>query len=125
MIFRYLNYLMILLFALSAVAQYNDPDSVDWIAIYAAASLLSLFYAIGKLHWIAGAIIAGIAAIWAITIIPDLSTSGFRYIFDELQMRATGVEDAREFSGLLIVSAWTGILAFLSFRKKPDEKSLK
>lgn len=118
MILRYLNYLMIIMFALSAIAQYNDPNPVIWASIYGAAFLISLLHAIGNLNWIPAALVAIIAGIWALTIIPDLTTSGFRYIFDELQMRAIGVEDAREFSGLLIVFLWTGWLSISNYRTK-------
>lgn len=119
MIFRYVNYLMILLFALSAIAQINDPDPFFWAFIYTAASVISILYAIGKLQaWLAIAL-AVVAGIWALTITPDLTYSGFRYIFDELQMRAIGVEAAREFSGLIIIAIWSAILS-LKTRKKNE-----
>lgn len=114
MILRYTNYIMALLFGLSAIAQFNDPDPSFWVLIYAAGAVISTLYAVNKLHWMIAALLALIAGIWALTITPDLTTSGFRYIFDEIQMRAIGVEAAREFSGLMIIALWSVVLAVSS-----------
>lgn len=118
MIFRYVNYLMILLFAISAIAQINDPDPFFWAFIYTATTVVSVLFAIGKLQvWLA-IVLALFAGIWALTITPDLTYSGFRYIFDEVQMRAIGVEAAREFSGLIIIAIWTATLAIKTRKRK-------
>lgn len=118
MIFRYVNYLMILLFATSAIAQINDPDPFFWVFIYSAASVISLLYATGKLQvWLA-AVLTVFAGTWALTVAPDLTYSGFRYIFDEIQMRAIGVEAAREFSGLIIIAIWAATLAIKTRKQK-------
>lgn len=111
MILRYVNYVMIILFAISAAVQYNDPDPAAWVAIYLALCAVSVFYALGKLRPVAGWLVAGAAALWALTITPDLTATGFQHMFEEIQMRYPGVEAAREFSGLLIMAIWAGVLS--------------
>lgn len=114
MILRYVNYFMALLFGISAIAQINDPDPYFWVLIYAAGSVISILFAVNKLQWMVAALLALIAGIWALTITPELTTSGFRYIFDEIGMRSIGVEAAREFSGLMIIALWSVVLAVFS-----------
>ena len=122
MAFRYINYLMALLFGLSAVAQINDPDPFFWTFIYTAACVVSVLYASHKLHWILAAIVTLFTGIWALTIVPDLTLSGFQNILEEIGMSHIGVEAAREFSGLIIISLWCGALGFKS-RKNLTSRS--
>lgn len=120
MAFRYTNYLLALLFGLSAIAQINDPDPFYWTFIYTAASVVSILYAVHKLQWVLAALIAVIACIWALTITPDLTLSGFRNILEEIGMSYAGVEAAREFSGLVVISLWCAVLAVKSNAKRED-----
>lgn len=118
MILRYTNYVMALLFGLSAIAQYNDPDPFFWTFIYTAACVISVLYALRKLHWMLAAILALVTGIWALTITPELTLSGFQNIFEEIGMQHIGVEAAREFSGLMIISLWSVSLAIASGKNK-------
>lgn len=118
MILRYTNYLMIFLFGLSAIAQYNDPDPFFWSFIYTAACVISVLFALQKLHWMLAAILALVTGIWALTITPYLTTSGFLNIFEEIGMQYIGVEAAREFSGLMIIALWSLLLAMKSGKRK-------
>lgn len=121
MILRFANYLMIAVFLLAAIAQYNDPDPLQWILIYGLASLACIFFALKKLHWIIASTVVFISGIWALLKIPYLTASGFRHMFDELTMMQTGVEAAREFLGLFIIFAWVLILAISSYNKKREK----
>lgn len=123
MILRYVNYLMIVLFALSAVVQYNDPNSVRWILIYGAACIISVLFARNKLNWVLGALVSGICIVWAIIKIPYLTASGFQHMMDEVRMTSIGITAAREFLGLLIIATWTTILAFVSYRTGSKKES--
>jgi hypothetical protein len=116
LIFRYSNYLIAFLFGLSAVAQINDPDPLFWVMIYGAGSLVSILYAFNRLWWVFGLAVSLIAGIWALTIVPDLTLSGFQNIMEEIGMSYVGVEAAREFSGLMVIGIWCGILAKKSRR---------
>ncbi|WP_340103532.1 transmembrane 220 family protein [Rhodohalobacter sp. 8-1] len=120
MALRYTNYLMAFLFGLSAIAQINDPDPFFWSFIYTAACVISVLYALQKLHWMLAAILALVTGIWALTITPDLTLSGFQNILEEIGMSYIGVEAAREFSGLMIIALWSGVLAVSSGKRKKD-----
>ncbi|MFO7846545.1 MAG: transmembrane 220 family protein [Balneolaceae bacterium] len=112
MILRYLNYVMIFLFALSAAVQFNDPDPAAWAAIYLASAIISLLFALNKLRPVLGWLVAAITIVWALTITPDLTVTGFQHMFEEIQMRYPGVEAAREFSGLIVMAFWAGLLSW-------------
>ena len=114
MALRYANYLMAFLFGLSAIAQINDPDPFFWVLVYGAGSLVSLLYSFNKLWWVFAAAVALAAGTWALTIVPDLTLSGFQNILEEIGMSYVGVEAAREFSGLMIIGIWCVILALKS-----------
>jgi len=122
MAFRYTNYLMALLFGLSAFAQINDPDPFFWAFIYTAACVVAVLYAVNKLHWILAATISLFAGIWALTITPDLTLSGFQNILEEVGMNYAGVEAAREFSGLMIIALWSVLLAVKSGKKVKNKE---
>ena len=109
---RYLNYFFVLLFLFSAAVQYNDPEPIRWMAIYLAATGLSVLFALQKLSWKFAALLAGIAVLWALTIIPDLTAHGFRNMFSDVSMMQQGTEEAREFLGLLLVAGWMLVLTF-------------
>lgn len=110
MILRIVNYLMITVFALSVIVQYNDPDSLRWMLIYGAACVVCILFAVKKLSRLAGALVAAIAGVWALMIVPELTINGFRHMLDDVHMTQTGVEAAREFLGLLIIFAWLVVL---------------
>ncbi len=82
-----------LLFAYSALLQFNDPDPIRWIALYAAAAVVSaasIFVSIPRSVFIGLSIVAGT---WAAALVPGiLSAAAF-----------TGTEEEREFGGLVLV----------------------
>lgn len=123
MILRFANNLMVVVFAVAAIVQYNDTNALRWMLVYGAASIVGLRYAMGKLHWATATALASVCIIWALFKIPDLTTDGFRHMMDEVRMIQTGVEAAREFLGLLIISGWISILAFSSYRKRSAKAS--
>lgn len=118
MILRFVNYLMIVLFSLAAVVQYNDPDPLRWMLIYGAACVASILYALKKLNWIAASAVIFISGIWALLKIPHLTVDGFRHMMEEVSMIYPGVEAAREFLGLLIIFFWVTGLAIAGYREK-------
>ncbi|MDZ7718426.1 MAG: transmembrane 220 family protein [Balneolaceae bacterium] len=115
---RYINYLAIIVFALAAIVQYNDVDALRWMLIYGAASVLSILYALKRLHWATSTVLAIVCLIWALFIVPDLTLSGFQHMFDEVRMIQTGVEAAREFLGLLLISSWMTLLTYATRNTK-------
>ena len=114
MVFRALNGLMAALFALAVAVQYNDPDPVRWMAIYGAACVVTLLVAIRGHAPLAASVAVGFIALawcvyWASTSRAALGTYG--HMFDAWEMKNEPIEEAREASGLLIVSVWMAVVA--------------
>jgi len=113
---------MALLFAYAAFLQFNDPDPLVWIAMYGAAALPCLAAAAGRpAPWPVPALVAAIAAVWAIwlaTIVfgdqpttdmfPDQETTGWVIV---------DAEEGREMGGLAIVAVGMLALAFITRRR--------
>src|SRR5436309_8511596 len=111
---RVANVLMTGLFALAVAVQYNDPDPVRWMAIYGAACLVTLMVAIRGRAPLAAPVTVGLVAVawcvyWASTSRADLGTYG--HMFDAWEMKNEPIEEAREASGLLIISVWMAVVA--------------
>ena len=89
-----------LAFAAAAALQVNDPDPVSWIAIYAAAALVSIATALRRappaLHLGLGVV----AVAWAALLLPDIVR----------EAALTGTEMEREFGGLLLVALGMALL---------------
>jgi hypothetical protein len=109
---------MALLFAFAAALQLNDPDPIRWIAIYAAACVLSIVMFFKRRVPPAMVIAALVIALaWAAMIAfggPDASE--YEHMFDAWEMKSPSVEEAREASGLLIVAVWMFVLLMRSRR---------
>ena len=112
-VLRGLNWFMCALFLLSVVVQYNDPDPVRWMAIYGAALAVCLLVALrGHVPVWLPALVAVAALAWGVDWIeagPTLSAYG--HMFDAWEMKSLPVEEAREASGLLIVTGWMAVVA--------------
>jgi fatty acid desaturase len=89
-----------ILFAYSAVLQFNDPDPIRWILLYASVAMLSaasIFVSVPPSIFIGFACLAGL---WAATLLPDVvSARSF-----------TGTEVERELAGLFLVSVTSLLL---------------
>ena len=109
---RFLDLTMALLFAFAAALQFNDPDPVQWIAIYSAACVLSLLAATRR-RVAPAALLAvfAIAIVWAALIaFGGPAASEYGHMFDAWEMKSPSVEEAREASGLVIVAVWMIVL---------------
>jgi len=105
---------MTVLFVFGAAVQYNDPDPIQWMAVYLAAAAVSAVVAIrhGVPRW-APLAIGAIALVWGLVVstdVPDVAT--YERMFDSWEMSSITVEEARETSGLLIITAWMAVLAW-------------
>ncbi len=99
---------MAALFVAAAGLQWNDPDPIQWMAIYGAAAAAAACSASRPGSIVAGsiAVLTGAAALaWAVLLAPraieHLSPGLGRF-----EMMSPAVEETREFLGLLIVLAW-------------------
>ena len=114
MVFRIVNSLMALLFAVAVAVQYNDPDPVRWMALYGAACLVSLTAAVRERAPMLVAAGVGIVALawgayWAVT--SGTALTLYEHMFDSWEMKDTHIEEAREASGLFIVAIWMAVVA--------------
>ena len=109
---RALRLLMVVLFAVSAALQYDDPDPIPWMAIYAVAAVLT---AVGP-RLPAGRAVARLVAlttlVWAVLIAPGARGADWAEVFGATTMKTQAVEVARETLGLLIVCVWLVVLSF-------------
>ena len=109
---RFLDLVMALLFAFAAALQFNDPDPIRWIAIYAAACAVSLvMYIKRRVVPAVPLAVLVIASVWAMAIaFGGPAASEYEHMFDAWEMNSPSVEEAREASGLLIVAVWMIVL---------------
>ncbi len=107
---RVLHALMVPLFGLCVAVQYNDPDGLQWMMIYASALLLALFGAFGAPPRWPAAVVATFAFLYACVQAPSFQTciTVKDACFSSFQMHNDLVaEEAREVGGLLIVVGWS------------------
>lgn len=119
--FRIANVVMAVLFAISAAVQYNDPDPLQWMALYGAATLACLAALRRRPDpWVPAAI-AVVALVWALSLAP--SVLGVLPARDIFQLRSAAGEEGREMYGLLIVAVWMTLLALTA--RRPALRGLK
>jgi hypothetical protein len=103
--------LMGLLFLVAVALQYNDPDPVQWMAIYGAAALACLLALRGRLPRWLPALVGLAALVWAAALAPRVvGQVAPGELFREMGMATLAIEEAREMGGLLIVAIWMLVL---------------
>jgi hypothetical protein len=91
--------LFAIFFLWAASLQLNDPDPIQWIAIYLAAAAVSALTVLGKGSPAIPTIVGAIALVWGLTLLPDAIAA--RFSLDD--------EEVRELGGLAIVATWCAI----------------
>ncbi len=111
--------LMAALFAAFAALQYNDPDPIEWMAIYAAAAIVSGLTASGRQRWQIPTLVASVALIWAMVLVPHVAAAppSLEHL-TTWKMMDPSVEESRELFGLVIVFGWMTALAVASRRAR-------
>lgn len=105
---RIMNYLMVALFAYSAVVQLNDPNPVPWMLLYLAAMvfcglwLMDRFPVMPAFAFSALSLVAGLYFLW-------VALDREIWVWDE---------QVNEAAGPLIVFFWISSLAWLEWKKK-------
>lgn len=98
-----------LLYGASAAVQLNDPDPLPWFFIYAVAGVLVMLPMRGRGIWAAHLAVAGVALVWAASLVPDaLALPALGLIVDEMKATTPSIEAARETLGLVLVAMGTG-----------------
>lgn len=109
---RVLSSLMALMFLFSVAVQYNDPDPARWMVIYGAAAVACIWRAAaGRVPRWFPSVVAATAALWAAVSARLVDPAALPHMFDSFEMHSLAVEEARETSGLLIVTAWMLVVA--------------
>lgn len=103
-----MNYIMMALFAYSAIVQLNDPDPIPWVLLYLAALAFCGLWVAGRMPVVtafvfsAGSLIAGLVFLVQ-AVERDV------WLWDE---------NVNEAAGPLIVFLWISSLAWLQWREK-------
>jgi len=106
-----LNALFLAAFLLSAAVQYNDPDALQWIAVYLAAAALCAARWRGRLWpWAPFALLV-VCLLWIGSLLPGVvGRVSPEELFESITMRTRAVEEAREIGGLALVALWCAVL---------------
>ncbi|AVR46569.1 hypothetical protein C7S20_15575 [Christiangramia fulva] len=123
---KFLNAFFVIIFTISAVIQYNDPDPLLWMVIYgygALVCLLAIFRKDNRMLHYAGILIFLAYALY-LFFIPDgvlswITRHGAENITGSMSDEKPWVEYTREFFGLLILSF--ALFLNLIFRKNKIE----
>ena len=114
---RVIDGIMFILFALSVIVQFNDPDPALWVVIYSLAALVALLSMRARLAWPFAALVTTIAVIWASRLAPRvIGKVPFLDMFNEFEMQNVGIEESREMYGLLMIGVYTGVAAWRAVR---------
>jgi RsiW-degrading membrane proteinase PrsW (M82 family) len=113
--------LMGLVFLFAVVVQYNDPDALAWMVLYAAAAVACGLAAGGRLpaRGAVPALVAGAALVWAgALVVADGRLASPTRLFGAWEMADDAIERSREVGGLVIVTVWMSVLAGAAFRQR-------
>jgi hypothetical protein len=118
-VFRLFTTIMTAVFAAAALLQYNDPDAVRWVLVYGGAAVLSGVAAWrGRAPVPAAVCLAAMALTWAVVLAARVPGIGvYAHVADSWRMQSSGVEEARESLGLLLVAGCAAALAMASRRQ--------
>jgi len=116
---KILNLLLAIVFALFALAQYNDSDGWTWIIMYLFVAVTSFFAFRGDYNRGILAVALILMLGWLALLLPDFLewiNLGMPSIADEMQAKNPYIEITREFLGLLLAFI-TLIFHFFQSRK--------
>ena len=115
--FRYLSWSFALLSLVCAGLQFNGPDPVRWIALFAGSATVSIILPLRlRLHPIA-VVVGMAAAIWCgYLAAPVVGLVSFSDLFSSVSEKAGLVERARDAVGTALISLWLASAATIAKR---------
>ncbi len=116
--FAVANRIMAVLFLISAIIQFNDPDPLRWAAIYGAAAFACLAAGRFRLSWPLPAAVGLVALAWTVWLSPILADLKLGDLTRTMHAGTPSIELGREFLGLLIVLGWMLFLLAMSLRAR-------
>ncbi len=114
-LFKILGGIFALLFLVSAIVQYNDPDPYVWIAIYLLAAIVSAAFVWNKISFRVPLLLGILALVGFFYVFPN-QFQGFTIGEGEI----SEIEKGREAFGLLIIAV---IMFAYALRIRLEKKS--
>ncbi len=121
--FAVANRIMAMLFVISAILQFNDPDALRWAAIYGAAGFACLAAGRFRYAWPLPTAVGLLTLVWAVWLSPVLTQVGFRDLARSMHAENPSIELGRELLGLLIVHVWMAVLVVVSLRERSSQSN--
>ena len=122
-VFGVANRIMAVLFLISAIIQFNDPDPLRWAAVYGAAGFACLAAGRFRYSWPLPAGVGLVAFAWAVSLSPILPNLKLGDLARTMHAGTPSIELGREFLGLLIVLGWMVFLVVVSLRSLPRPRA--
>jgi hypothetical protein len=124
---KWISAISAIFFGVSAYWQFNDPDAFYWGCIYATIglySLINIVFSPGEDFLIVPLVIAGIALIWGLVILPEFNLIVDGEILNIFVKEKQG-EEEREVLGLLLVLVFAVFELFHTYAnsKTSDQES--
>lgn len=114
LLFKFLGWVFVVLFSISALLQLNDPDPILWVVIYSCAALVALGFLFNKVPYGVLLILGLIALFGFVYQLPEMFEG-----FDIGNGDIKNIEEAREAFGLLIIAIVMFLFAFeIRFKNK-------
>lgn len=118
-IFMFANLGMLVLLAAAAALQYNDPDPLQWVAIYGLAAIACGLCAASRPPWAFSASVGAAALVWAASFAPRvLGAASPGDLVQSMKADTPQIEESREALGLLIVAGWMAALTVRARRAR-------
>lgn len=115
---RIANLVFALAFLFAVAVQYNDPDPLRWMAMYAAGLVTCVLWEVVRLRRIAAVLVGSAALVWGVwTALGMQLTAPVGEALTDWHMHAGGSEELRESLGLFLVAGWMAVLAIRPVRK--------
>jgi len=124
---RVASAVMAVLFFVCVALQYNDPDPIQWMAIYGAAAIVCTVHARRGRMPVAFPLIVGVAALaWGVYVAGHIHGQfAWHHLAESMHAGTPQIEESRESLGLFIVAAWMAVvaLAVASAARAPERAS--
>jgi Transmembrane family 220, helix len=111
---RALDIVMAIVFGISALLQWNDPDPWPWALIYGGAAVVSgMSAARASTGRLAPTMIAVVAILWGVWVLTQISGGiAWSHLAESMKADSPQIEESRETLGLFLTAAWMGFVAF-------------
>lgn len=117
MALRVANAVAFLTFALAIAVQYNDPDPVVWMLIYAVAAAFTAAAVFNRYYGIVWVAAVGFI-VGTIYWLPGVDLSDPSSLVTDVRMNSLAVEETREALGLAICAVWMIVLGVVWLRRR-------